>query len=85
MQDLGAKSVEELQHQLHAGQLRFELRSAASREKTAPGRGDDTLGIRVDHRAQISQFEATVSQSTVPSPPIKPLSACSLAHYPAVG
>merc|ERR1712194_770642 len=33
MQDLGAKSVDELQRQLHAGELRFELRSAAAQRE----------------------------------------------------
>jgi len=33
MQDLGAKSVEDLQVQLHSGQLRFELRSAAAQRE----------------------------------------------------
>merc|ERR1712019_94936 len=33
MQDIGAKSVEDLQNQLYAGQLRFELRSAAAQKE----------------------------------------------------
>merc|ERR1712190_287354 len=33
MQDIGAKSVEDLQNQLYAGQLRFELRSAAAQRE----------------------------------------------------
>merc|ERR1712085_57874 len=33
MQDMGARSVDELQRQLHAGELRFELRSAAAQRE----------------------------------------------------
>merc|ERR1712060_957859 len=33
MQDMGAKSVEELKRQLYAGELRFELRSAAAQRE----------------------------------------------------
>merc|ERR1712003_560190 len=33
MQDIGAKSVEELKHKLYAGELRFELRSPAAQRE----------------------------------------------------
>merc|ERR1719291_1344100 len=33
MQDMGAKSVEELKHKLYAGELRFELRSPAAQRE----------------------------------------------------
>jgi len=33
LQDIGAPSVEELSKQLHSGQLRFELRSAAAQRE----------------------------------------------------
>merc|ERR1712118_348508 len=33
MQDLGARSVDELKRQLYAGELRFELRSAAAQRE----------------------------------------------------
>jgi len=33
MQDIGAKSIEELKHQLYAGELRFELRSPAAQRE----------------------------------------------------